>query len=232
MMTSSATSAGLPTRLDRWSGGCWIAAGLLLLLGMLHPDIFETTLAEVALGNAVWVPIHVVAVIAVVLSLIGLAGLYGPRAEQLGRLGAVGFTLAVVGLVMTACVAYAEAFLLPPIARDHPEVFDWDGPVTTSWAVRVTTGTALLWLVGLVLLGLALRRSGVVPGAAALTLAGGAVAFTVFGGLLVPLLAPLSTLALAAGYVWVGVALWTGTTRPAGANRRLRQRLPAGARRG
>ena len=35
---------------------------------------------------------------------------------------------------MTACVAYAEAFLLPLIARDTPEVFGWEGPVLTSWA--------------------------------------------------------------------------------------------------
>jgi hypothetical protein len=206
------TAPALPTRLDRWSGTCLIAAGVLILPGMLHPDIFETTLARAALDNAVWVPIHLVAVVAVVLTLLGLTGLYGPRAERLGRLGAAGFVLAVIGLVMTACVAYAEAFLLPVIAREQPEVFDWDGPVTTSWAVRVTTGMALLWLVGLVLLGLALWRSGVVPGGAALTLAGGSVAFTVFGGLLVPVLGPLSTLTLAVGYAWVGAALWTGAT--------------------
>lgn len=224
-MTASAPRSSL----DRWSGACWIAAGVLFLLGMLHPDIFETTLAHVAAG-AVWVPIHVAALVAVVLTLFGLTGLYVARAERLGRLGAVGFIFAVVGLVMTACVAYAEAFLLPVIARDNPAVFDWDGPVTTSWAVRVTTGMALLWLVGLVLLGFALWRSGAVPAGAALTLAVGAVAFTVFGGLLIPVLAPLSTLALAAGYVWIGRALWTGVTGRMLASGSRRPRLAAGVR--
>jgi hypothetical protein len=218
-----------PGRLDRWSGASWIAASLLLLLGTLHPDIFETTLAHVA-ADALWVPIHVAALVAVVLTVFGLTGLYVARADRLGRLGAVGFVLAVIGLVMTACVAYAEAFLLPVIARDHPEVFDWDGPVTTSWAVRVTTGMALLWLVGLVLLGLGLRRSGVVPAGAALTLVGGAVAVTVFGGLLIPVLAPLSTLVLAVGYAWIGLALWTGATgRTSPAGSRL-PRLRVGVR--
>ncbi len=219
-ITATTSGTAAPTRLDRWSGGCWIAAGLLFVLGMLHPDIFETTLAEAALGNSLWVPIHVVALVAVILTLIGLAGLYVPRAERLGRLGAVGFASAVIGLVMTACVSYAEAFLLPVIARDHPEVFDWDGPVTTSWAVIGTTGLALLWLVGLVLLGFAMWRSGVVPAAAALTLAVSSVAFTVFGGLLIPVLAPLSTLALAVGYCWVGWALWTGAGGSPGRSRR------------
>lgn len=229
MSTTSLPGATVPSRLDRWSGACWLAAGMLLLIGTLHPDIFATTLAEVAF-RPVWVPVHVAALVAVVLTLVGLTGLYGTRAERLGRLGAVGFGCAVVGLVMTACVAYAEAFLLPVIARAHPDVFDWDGPVTTSWPVLATTGMALLWLVGLVLLGVALWRSGVLPAGAGLTLAVAAVAFSVFGGLLLPLLAPLSTLALAAGYAWVGSALWTGATGVAGTPRFRRPRVAAGDR--
>jgi hypothetical protein len=216
MNTATASGTTVPTRLDRWSGACWMGAGVLLLLGTLHPDIFATTLAEVS-RRAVWVPVHVAALVAVVLTLIGLVGLYGTRAERLGRLGAAGMVCAVVGLVMTACVSYAEAFLLPVIARDHPEVFDWDGPVTTAWAVRTTTAMALLWLVGLVLLGVALCRSGVVPARAGLTVAVAAVAFSVFGGLLIPVLSPLSVLALAVGYAWVGLALWTGATGASGA---------------
>jgi hypothetical protein len=223
MNTATASRVAIPTRLDRWSGACWMGAGALLVLGTLHPDIFATTLAEVSHQN-LWVPIHVAALVAVVLTLFGLTGLYGPRSEQLGRLGAAGFACAVIGLVMTACVAYAEAFLLPVIARRDPEVFDWDGPVTTSWPVVVTTGMALLWLVGLVLLGVALWRSGVVPARAGLTLAVAALAFSVFGGLLIPVLAPLSTLALAVGYAWVGVALSTGATGTGGAPRRSRVR--------
>ena len=39
------------TRLDRWSGGCWVAAGLLLLIGSSpHLDVFETTLPNTALN--------------------------------------------------------------------------------------------------------------------------------------------------------------------------------------
>ena len=41
----------LPTPLDRWSGGCLIAAGPLLLTGVAHPDIFKTTPADAALDE-------------------------------------------------------------------------------------------------------------------------------------------------------------------------------------
>lgn len=117
---------------------------------------------------------------------------------------------------MTVCVAYAEAFLLPVIARDTPEVFGWDGPVLTSWPIRVTIGPALLWLVGYVLTGLALWRSGTVPRAAAVTLTFSAAAVIVLAGPFLPVLGPLSTLSLAAGYAWVGAALWTGATADVG----------------
>lgn len=117
---------------------------------------------------------------------------------------------------MTVCVAYAEAFLLPVIARDTPEFFGWDGPVLTSWPIRVTIGPALLWLVGYVLTGLALWRSGTVPRAAAVTLTFSAAAVIVLAGPFLPVLGPLSTLSLAAGYAWVGAALWTGATADVG----------------
>jgi hypothetical protein len=201
-MTASST-------LDRWSGGCLIAAGLFSLPGLLHPDIFETTLGEAAL-EPLWVPIHVSALAVVALTLLALPGLYGSRAARLGRLGAIGFAVVVPGLVLTGAVAWVEALVLPVIARDHPEVVDWNGPVTTDWAVRAGTLLALLWFVGLFLLGLALWRARAVPAGAALTLVVGVAASAVFGGLLVPVLSPLAFLLLTAGQVWIGVALVSG----------------------
>lgn len=198
-------------RLDRRAGGCLIAVGVLLLTTVPHPDVFETTFADAALDTPSWVVTHAALVVAAILSIFGLAGVYLPRADRLGRLGAAGFALAVPGLVVAACLFYWEAFLLPVIARHAPEVFAWDGPVVGSWGVR-TGALAGLWFVGLVLLAVAMVRSGVVPRVAGLTLAASAVAFAAFEGPFVPVLGVLSTVALAASHAWVGLALWTGAT--------------------
>jgi hypothetical protein len=56
-------------------------------------------------------------------------------------------------------------------------------------------------------------------------LAASALAFTLFAGPFVPVLGPLSTLAFAAGYVWVGAALWTGATGRVGTAQSGRRRL-------
>jgi hypothetical protein len=120
-------------RLDHWSGGCLIATGLLLLTTARHPDIFESTLAAAALDTPPWTATHAALIAATILSLVGLSGIYLPRARRMGRLGALGYACAVPGLVLAACALYWEAFLLPVIAREAPELFAWDGPILTSW---------------------------------------------------------------------------------------------------
>jgi hypothetical protein len=133
-------------RLDQWSGGCMIATGLLLLTTAPHPDVFETTLAAAALDTPLWAATYAALIAATILSLIGLSGIYLPRARRMGRLGAVGYACAVPGLVVAACLFYWEAFLLPVIAGEAPELFAWDGPILTSGAVA-SGALAGLWFV-------------------------------------------------------------------------------------
>jgi hypothetical protein len=65
-------------------------------------------------------------------------------------------------------------------------------------------------------------------------LAASALAFTLFAGPFVPVLGPLSTLAFAAGYVWVSAVLWTGATGRVGTAQSGRRRvhLPGRTRQG
>lgn len=223
------TTPDIVTRpgLDRWSGGCLMVAGLLLLSTAPHPDVFESTFADAAIDTPFWTVMHTALLVSAFLSLVGLFALYGQHGARLGRLGAVGFALAVIGLVVAACAFFFEAFLLPVFARRDPKLFAWDGPVVNSWGFRLSF-LAGLWVIGLVLLGIALARSGVVPRAAALTLAVSAAAFAVLEGPFVPVLGPLSTLALTVGHVWVGAALWVGATGRTADPSRARSPVPIG----
>ena len=211
MITSQTTT---DQRIDRWSGGCLVTAGALLLLNAAHPDVFDATFAHAALDTPLWVVIHAGLLVAVTLSLAALIGLYGHRAGQLGRLGAVGFALGLVGLVVAACAFYWEAFLLPPIARQDPGLFDWNGPVVTDWGVR-SGALGGLWFVGLALLAIALARASIVPRAVAVTFVASAAAFAGLAGPFVPVLDVLATLVFAASHAWLGAALWTHAREPA-----------------
>jgi hypothetical protein len=148
------TNGSTDRQLDRWSGGSFIAAGLLLVPVAMHPNVFESTFAHAALHTMLWVPMHAALVVAMILSLVGLLGLYARHAAEPGWLGAVGLAAAVTGMVMAACAFYWEAFVLSPIARRKAELFAWNGPIVTDWGVR-TGALAGLWVIGLALLGVA-----------------------------------------------------------------------------
>jgi hypothetical protein len=195
----------------RWSGAGLILAGLLILPVVGHPDIFETGFAEPS-RSAFWMPGHLAGLLVAVLSVLGLAGLAARYATRLGRLGAVGAVLTVVGLVATASLAAVEAFAFPVLADEDPALLDIDGPLLGSVTFRAVGGLALLWFVGLALVGFAVERARVLPRGAGALLAVAAVAFAAFEGPFVPVLGQLSVVVFAAAYGWVGWALFGNRT--------------------
>lgn len=215
MVSAQVAVAPANATLVRWSGLCLMAAGVLIAGAVAHPDVFDVGFAVAARESPLWAVWHALWLASVVLSLFGLAGLYVRHADRLTPLGVVGFALAVPGLVLVACVAYVEAFVMPIVARSDPALLDWDGPLLTSAAIRITGGLALVWLLGLLLVGVATWRANIVPRGAAAALTVGAPAFAVFEGLFVPLLGMLSVVVLAAGHVWLGYALWSEPTASA-----------------
>ncbi|HET7475403.1 MAG TPA: hypothetical protein VFJ97_05190 [Dermatophilaceae bacterium] len=194
------------TPVSRTAGWCLVAAGVLIAPTGFHPDIFDVSLAE-ASGQRYWAAGHATGVLAMVLSLYGVAGLAARFGARLGVLGRVGLLLTIPGIVATAIAAYIEAFLLPPLARVDPGLVDVNGPLFGSTPLRLLGAVALLWLVGLALVGAALWRARLVSRGAAGLLAVGAVAFGAFEGPFVPVLGVLSVIVFAAGYVWTGVAV-------------------------
>src|SRR4029453_11394143 len=132
--------------------------------------------------QSLWQPTHAVGLLAGTLTLLGLAGLAARCGPRFGRLGATGTILAVIGLVATAAVGAVEAFVFPVLARRDPQLLDLDGPILSSSGFRMVAGLALLWFVGLTLVGLAVERTRVLPRGVGALLAAGAVAFAAFQG--------------------------------------------------
>jgi hypothetical protein len=193
----------------RWSGLGLVLSGLLMLpvLPVLwHPNIFDTGFVTPSL-EPLWAAGHAAGLLVVVLTLLALAGTAARLGSRTGRLGATGMVLAVVGLVATAALAAVEAFAFPVLAREAPELLDIDGPLLGSLTIRAMGGVALLWFLGLALVGLATERSGVFPRGPEALLAAGAVAFAAFEGPFVPVLGQLAVVLFAAAQAWFRLAL-------------------------
>lgn len=169
-----------PHSLRRLSGIALVLAGPLCLLGgMLHPVIDGD-----AHGAAALLSDHTAGSIALLagesLLVLGLPGVYGWLAPRLGVTGLVGFVLYLLGNALNAIPHLViMGFAGHELAEHHPDVIA-DGDVILPGAAfeaeQVATG--LMFLVGLVLLGVAVVRATGVPGwVGVLGVAGAALPF-------------------------------------------------------
>lgn len=208
----------------RWSGRCWMAAGVLILAELAHPDALGIGFAASS-RQPLWPALHLAWVLAAVLTLFGLAGLMARYGAALGRLGVAGAVLVVPGLVVAAGLFLAEAFVFPVLARENPALLDLDGALLGSPALRLAGGLAGLWFIGLVLVGVAVERARVLPRFAGMLLAVATVLFAALEGPFVPVAGDLAVVVFSAAQVWLGGALvragqsGAGAARPAAPSR-------------
>jgi hypothetical protein len=207
----------------RWAGGCWFAAGVLLLAELAHPDALGIGFAASA-RQPLWPAVHVAWTLVIVLTLFGLAGLMARYGTVLGRLGIVGAVLAVPGLVVAGGLFLTEAFVFPVLARKDPGLLDLDGSFLGSPAFRLAAGGAGLWFLGLVLVGFAVERARVLPRGTGLALAVAAVLFAALEGPFVPVAGDLAVVVLSAAHIWLGAALLRAAQPSAGATSESRSR--------
>jgi hypothetical protein len=175
---------------------CITAAVLIILSqvmrlaggGLLGPDWVTTPAYTLT---------YTVALLGMAALLLALTAIYTRESAELSRLGLIGYVTAFLGTVMVAGDWWFEAFVVPIIATEAPEVLDLPPSGSLLAGAIATVGP---YTVGWVLFGLAALRARVTSRAAALLL--------IAGGLAGPL--ALSTpyqipLAIAIG--WAGLAL-------------------------
>lgn len=145
------------------------------------------------------------------LVLLGLPGIYAGHHRGLGRLGAVGFLGAFAGTYLIA-VTGNFGFLAPVLARESPAVLD---SLNQYEPVIVVNGlAAIVFMIGYVLFGIAMTRTGSIPRLAGmLVAAGGPLHLLGFGlaQLVTTALWPIAILgavSLGAGLAWPGYRLW------------------------
>lgn len=92
----------------------------------------------------------------------GLVGIYVARSEATGALRLIGFALAFAGAVLVAGSAWEDAFILPALAREAPELLLTEPPGRVGAYPCVPT---VLVMVGAVVQALPLPPVLGVPGA-------------------------------------------------------------------
>jgi len=201
------------TALLRWSGMALVAGGVAMVVAsLLHPSLeTDTTIpqTEVKLVAA-----HVFYTLAYLLVLLGLPGLYGHEFVRMGRLGLAGFVVAFSGTALLA-VSGNFGFIAPVLASESPGTID---TISRYGPVVVFNGVAAIaFMVGWVIFGIAMARTGTLPAASGALVALGAPTHLIGFGLAQlasPPLWPIAiagSVALGAGLAWPGYQLWRGS---------------------
>jgi len=203
-----------PSALIRASGLATIVGGIFFaLFPILHPD-------HTAAGYTswIWVPAHMMPNVGAILVLFGLTGLLVRQLERAGLFGVAAFVIAFIGTASFVMGAMIEAFIIPYMGLQSPEIVDGPPPPGVGEAFLIITS---LFALGYLLLGIATYRAGVLPRSVGTLLIVGAVADTVLtklGAISMDLdfLWVLGPVLLGAGLAWLGYALWNGTPRRIG----------------
>ena len=200
------------TRLTTVAGLAAVAAGLIfILIQFIHPPENVT-----AVTTSQWAVVSVLTAAMALLAIVGITGLYLRQVQRVGVLGLIGYLLFATCFLVITAWSFAEAVALPPLAAQAPQFVDdflsvpGGGDIVGDvGAAKVASGvTAVGYLLGGVLFGIALFRARFVPRWSALLLTAGS-AITI----LVPVLPhaferPLA-LPMGAALVGLGYSLWS-----------------------
>jgi hypothetical protein len=184
--------------LVRLGGGlASIVSGVLLVVGHLLNLGGDPEYGTV-LGESLVLTAHVALVFA-------LVALYAAQAERSGLLGSTGMVLSVVGTTL------ASGVILVEIAGASGAEVDVVLGMGVSGALSVLGG--LVFFVGLILFGIATMRAGVLPRWAGLLLIVGDIVFAAggFSGSAALVVEVVGAAATCAGFVWLGLALLSGS---------------------
>lgn len=205
----------MPVPSDRTVGAVGVVAGSLLLAAYaaLFPILLPIGLGAFDYSEVVlspwWMPLTSTALIGVLLLLVGIDAAWSRFRSTAGVLGWVGFVSLKTALVLQACKLTWELFLDPIIAA-HPQaafllrdLVIIDDPAVVAF--RLVSAVSIV--VGVLLFGIVLYRSGEFPRKAPALVAIGVVVYAV--GPMVSVWVPVAgVLMLATGCVLIGVRLW------------------------
>jgi hypothetical protein len=201
------------SKLIRWAGVSAMAAGIIFAgIQPIHPP---DVLASV--NTSAFIIITAFKTAMCLFGLFGIAGLYARQVEQTGWLGLAGYLLLTIFYAVQMCYAFTEPLILPLLTTVAPTFVESvmgmasgaGGPMSLGAFATIYSLVSLLYLLGLLLFGIALFRAGILPRWAAGLLACSGPLAIIMGVLLPHQLERLAAMPMGFALAWLGYALWS-----------------------
>jgi len=200
-------------KLIRWSGLSAMAAGIIFAgIQPIHPP---DVLASV--NTSVFIIITTLKTVMCLFGLFGIAGLYARQVEESGWLGLFGYLLLTLFYGIQICYAFLEPFVLPLLVTEAPNFVESvmgmisgaGGPLTLGAFAVIYQFISVLYLLGLLLFGIALFRARILPRWASVLLAISGPLALIMVALLPHHLERLAAMPMGVALAWLGYALWS-----------------------
>lgn len=192
----------LPDGVLRAGGIASIAAGVLMVAGfVLHPAGEDATFGT----DPWWVPAHALLWAAFTIALLAWTALYAAQASRAGSLGMVAYIVILLGTSLASWIFSSDVTFVPVIAARSPALFKEIYGTAHVWLGILSV---LGWVLGNVLFGWSIVRAKVFSPWAGVLLATGPVVLPVVYLTSLPVRAgAVGAAMMAAGQIWLGVAL-------------------------
>ena len=206
------------SKLIRWSGLSAMVAGTIF--AVIQPIHTPDVLASVT--TSAFIIITSFKTVMCIFGLFGIAGLYARQVEKTGWLGLAGYLLLTIFYAVQMCFAFAEPTLLPLLAPVAPTFVESvmgmssgaGGPMNLGVFAVIFHIQSVLYLVGLLLFGIAIFRARILPRMAALLLAASGPLAGVMVALLPHQFARLAAMPMGFALIWLGFSLFFERREP------------------
>jgi len=200
-------------KLIRWAGVSAMVAGIIFAgIQPIHPP---DVLASV--NTSAFIIITSFKTVMCLFGLFGIAGLYARQVEETGWMGLAGYLLLTIFYAVQMCYAFAEPLILPLLTTVAPTFVESvmgmssgaGGPMNLGAFAVVYQIVSVLYLLGLLLFGIALFRARILPRWAAGLLAFSGPLAIIMVALLPHQFERLAAMPMGFALAWLGYALWS-----------------------
>jgi hypothetical protein len=200
------------SELIRWAGLSAAVAGIIFAgIQPIHPP---DVLASV--NTSAFIIITSFKTVMCIFGLFGIAGLYARQVEKTGWLGLAGYLLLTVFYAVQMCFAFAEPLILPLLTTVAPTFVESvmgmssgaGGPMNLGAFATIYSVLPVVYLLGLILFGIATFRAAILPRWAGALLAVSGPLAGIMGALLPHQLERFAAVPMGIALVWLGFALF------------------------
>lgn len=205
--------------LIRWTGLAAMVAGIIFAgIQPIHPpDVLSSV------NTSAFIIITSFKTAMSLFGLFGIAGLYARQVEETGWLGLAGYLLLSIFYAVQMCFSFVEPLILPLLTTVAPTFVESvlgmasgaGGPMNLGALATVYSLVSVLYLLGLLLFGIAMFRAGILSRWAAGLLAFSGPLAIIMVALLPHQLERLAAMPMGFALAWLGYALWSERRAPA-----------------